>query len=105
MCYQNVFPTVEELTDMDYCTRSLSKLKGVTFCSLNIRSLYKNFDSLKQLLNRADVDCLILNETYLNSSILYIPGYEFIRFDRTEASGKKCGGGWGPISIRSMILN
>ena len=30
MCYPNVFPTVEELSDLDYCTSALSKLKGVS---------------------------------------------------------------------------
>ncbi len=43
------------------------------------------------------MDCLILNETFLNGSItddeLFIPDYNFFRFDRNENSGKFGGGG------------
>ena len=99
MYSRTVFPTIEELLDLDYCTAALSKLKGVSFCSLNIRSLYKNYDSIRALLYRSEIDCLLLNETYLNGSVtddeLSVPGYRFIRFDRTQLSGKKSGGGVG----------
>ena len=98
MSSQPIFPTVEELSDLDYCTAALSKLKGISFCSLNIRSLYKNYDSIRAMLYRSEIDCLLLNETFLNASLLdeelEIPGYRFIRFDRTAESGKKSRGGW-----------
>ena len=97
MCFAQVFPTVEELSDLDYCTSSLSKLKGVTFSCLNIRSLTRHIDSIKSMLSRSKVDCLILNETFLNNSILdpelEIPDYKIYRFDRTATSGKSCGDG------------
>ncbi len=97
MCFAPVFPTAEEITDFDYCSAALSKLKGITFCCLNIRSLTKHYDSIKTLLNRTKVDCLILNETFLNDSIndyeLEIPDYDLYRFDRNANSGKFGGGG------------
>ena len=81
MCIPPTFPTIEELTDIDNCTASLSKLKGVAFCCLNVRSLINKLDSNKLILNRSKVDCLILNETFLNENItgteLTIDGYEF----------------------------
>ena len=52
------------------------------------------------MLNRSNVDCLLLNETYLNISIsddeLTVPNYEFFRFDRTAELSQRCGGGIGP---------
>ena len=97
MCFAHIFPTVEELSDLDYCTASLSKLRGVTFCCLNVRSLTRHYDSIKLMLMRSEIDCLILNETFLNNSIstleLNVPNYNIYRFDRTPASGKTCGGG------------
>ena len=92
MCFAPVFPTAEEISDYDYCTAALSKLKGITFSCLNVRSLTKHFDSIKTLLIRTNLDFLILNETFLNDSIedneLSIPNYNFFRFDRNQNSGK-----------------
>ena len=49
------------------------------------------------LLTRLDLDFLCLNETLLtpltDDALLYVPGYEFVRLDRSELSGKKSGGG------------
>ena len=76
---------------------TLKSLKGITYSSLNIRSLYKNLDELKIMLNSADLDLLLLQETNLNDSHIFsmfnIPRYRFFRADRTRASGKERGGG------------
>ncbi len=97
MCYPPSFPTVEELSDIDYCMASVSKLKGITFSCLNIRSASNKLDSIKLILERSNVDCLILNETFLNSNIddaeLQIKNYDLHHFNRTKESGKSHGGG------------
>ena len=97
MCFRPIFPTIEELTDVDYCTASLAKLKGISFCCLNVRSLMLKIDSIKLILQRSNIDCLVLNETFLNKSItdleISIDGYDCHRFDRTAESGKHSGGG------------
>ena len=68
MLFAHVFPMVEELSDLDYCTASLSK--GVTFCCLNVRSQIRHLVSIKLMLSRSERDCLILNDTFLNNYIL-----------------------------------
>ena len=92
-----IFPTPEELTALDYSTISLSKLKGISICSLNICSLVLKHDSISILLQKSKIDCLCLNESYLNSSILdeelTVPNYNLFRLDRTRESGKLSGGG------------
>ena len=49
------------------------------------------------LLQESDLDCLCIQESFLNHSILdheiNIDGYRTWRFDRTEESGKHGGGG------------
>ena len=75
----------------------LKELKGIALCSLNIRGLYRKLDEVRLLLDRSQVDVLVLNETFLNSGHtdreLAIKGYHLYRLDRDEAVGKKGGGG------------
>ena len=97
MCFPPPFPTVEKLTDLDYCTASLAKLKGITLSCLNVRGILSKLDSIRLILGRSKVDCLILNETFLTPNIddseLHIDKYNLHHFDRTKDSGKSHGGG------------
>ena len=91
------FPCVKETSDIVYTASALSNLSGVTFASLNIQSVYRKFDEIKILLNESGLDCLCLQESFLNYSIddseLHIPGFHLWRYDRTANSGKSSGGG------------
>ena len=82
---------------MDTAHSLLSELKGISFASINIRSLYRNVDELSLILQHSKLDLLLIQETFLNSSIsdphISIDGYTLLRKDHTEASGKKSGGG------------
>ena len=57
----------------------LSCLKGITYASLNICSVYRKLDDIKLLLKHSKSDSLFLSETWLNRSVgdleLAIPGY------------------------------
>ena len=92
-----MFPCTEDMSDFDYTVESLKNLKGVSFTHLNVRGAVSKLDSIRILLNKGDIDCLILSETFLTDSIddveLFIPGYYFYRADRTRESGKLSGGG------------
>ena len=82
---------------MDTATKTLSSLKGISYASLNIRSLYRSIDEVDLLLEKSKIDFLLLQETFLNNHIsdgeISIKGYNFVRQDRQETSGKKSGGG------------
>ncbi len=75
----------------------IRKLRGLSFGSLNVRSLTRKIDEIKFLLGDTDLTVLTLNETWLNFSIsdceLEIPHYQCFRFDRDLGSGKRGGGG------------
>ena len=77
---------------MEHDTHELAKLKGVSLASLNIRNLYRCVDDLRLILPRTKLDVLVLQETFLNTTIsdteVDIDHYQLFRFDRTEASGK-----------------
>ena len=92
-----IFPLPREFSDLEYSTLALSKLKGISICSLNIHSLVLKYDCISSLLSKTNIDCLCLNESYLNNSImdeeLAIPHYNLYRMDRTKESGKLSGGG------------
>ena len=64
---------------------------GFKMACLNINSLVKHVDELRVLLSEFSVDILSINETKLDESIksseLHIPGYEFIRRDRSRNGG------------------
>lgn len=65
--------------------------RGFKMACLNINSLVKHIDELRVLLSEFSVDILAINETKLDESIksseLHIPGYEFIRRDRSRNGG------------------
>ncbi len=75
----------------------LRSLRGITFASLNIRSIYRKIHEVNLLLNKSKLDLLLLNETWLNHSVgdeeLQIDNYTSHRFDRDAGSGKRGGGG------------
>ena len=75
----------------------IRKLRGITFGSLNIRSITRKIDEVKFLLKDTDFDYLGLNESWLNHSIsdceLEIQHYTAFRSDRDMGSGKRGGGG------------
>ena len=65
--------------------------RGFRMACLNINSLVKHIDELRVLLSEFSVDILAINETKLDESIksseLHLPGYEFIRRDRSRNGG------------------
>ena len=77
-------------------SKELRNLKGISYASLNIRSLSKKIDDISILLNRTNLELLSLTETWFNESIsdheLEISDYSFHRFDRDLGSGKRGGG-------------
>ncbi len=64
----------------------LSKIKGITLGSLNVRSLYNKVDDVKLLLERTSLDILCIQETFLSTCIddmhIHIPNYNISRLDR-----------------------
>ena len=68
----------------------LKRLCGITYAAQNIRSLIRKLDDIKLLLHHSNLDLLLLNETWLNSSIgdpeLNIDGCTCHRFDRDAGS-------------------
>ena len=77
--------------------------RGFKMACLNINSLVKHVDELRVLLSEFSVDILAINETKLDESIksseLHIPGYEFIRRDRSRN-----GGGVRGITLLDVLL-
>ena len=75
----------------------LSKLKGISIGSLNIRSIFKHLEDIELLLHQSKLDILFLQESFLNSSvdnpIIEIEPYTLYRQDRNSNSRKSCGGG------------
>ena len=75
----------------------LGNIRGITFASLNIRSVVRKLDDVKLILNTTKLDLLLLNESWLNHLIgdpeLNVAGYTTHRFDRDGGSGKRGGGG------------
>ena len=75
----------------------LRTLKGVTFASQNIRSLYPKMDDIKQFLKKTDLDFLLFQETFLNDGtpdvLLEIDKFNMYRVDRDTTICKKSGGG------------
>ncbi len=90
------FPTVAPLSEIEYSTQSLKNVCGITFACLNIQNIIRKIDDIRILVHGLDMDCLCLNESFLNSSIsngeISVDGYTIHRADRTRVSGK-CGGG------------
>ncbi len=92
-----MFPVEGPIPELEYSTRCLRKTRGVTIACLNVQSVTRKLDDIRELLHGSRIDCLCINETFLNNSIdtslLNVDGYYIIRHDRTDASGKKGGGG------------
>ena len=77
--------------------QTLAALKGITFCSRNIRSLYPKLGEIKILLQQTGIDFLLLQDTFLDehtSNIaLDISDYNIFRLDRSDKSSKQGRGG------------
>ena len=85
---------IKQITDF----HELSKVKGLKFVHLNVRSIWKKLEQLRLLLPSDTIDVFSISETWLktsmNSSFLNIQGYTLFRLDRDPVStGKKTGGG------------
>ena len=91
-----MFPLAGPISELEYSTRCLKKTRGVTIASLNVQSVTRKLDDIRELLHGSHIDCLCINETFLNDSVdtdsLNVNGYYIIRHDRMEASGKRGGG-------------
>ncbi len=48
---------------------TLRNLRGVSYAYLNIRSLFRHYDEIKILLERTQLDVLMLGETFLNYAV------------------------------------
>ena len=83
---------------MDDLTTSsqLAGLRGLSFAGLNICSITRKIEDIHLLLDRGDLNCLCLNESWLNSSVtleeLSIENYTIHHMDRDGGSGKRGGG-------------
>ncbi len=77
--------------------QELAALKGITFCSQNIRSLHQKLDEVKILLQQTNIDFALFQETFLNesynSSDLEVSNYNIFRLDRANNTTKLGGGG------------
>ena len=66
--------------------------KGIVIASLNIRSVMRHLEEIKLILDRGNIDILLVQETFLNSSVsdavITIDGYNTFRNDRDCGSGK-----------------
>ena len=69
-------------------------MKGFKIAMLNIVSLPKYFDEIKILLEKQDLDILVLNETRLDNTFtddfFSIHNYDLIRTDRNRHGGGVC---------------
>ena len=67
---------------------------GISAGHINIRSIVKNLNEIKLLLQHTNFDLLALTETHLTDQIddseVYIDGYEIIRMDRKNRPGGGC---------------
>ena len=70
-------------------SRDLRKLRGVSFGSINIRSVQYKLDEVMTFLMRSDLDYFSMTETLLNSSTksttLFIPGYQYYCLDHVDS--------------------
>ena len=70
---------------------SIKNQKGIKIAHLNICSLYPKLDQLKIILHDKVLDILFISETWLNDTFsdmeLHIPGYNFMREDRSSRRG------------------
>ncbi len=91
------FPIVRETWQLSYAAQCLRNLKGLSIVSLNMCSVVRKFDCIKQTISSSTPDVFALNETFLNHSTgdneLHIDGYNIVRSDRTTASGEHGGEG------------
>ncbi len=74
----------------------------VSLCHVNIRSLYKNIDKLKFLLNSLKFSFIAFSECWVKSishSYFYLPGYELIV---NSKQGPKAGGG---VALYTSLVN
>ena len=62
-----------------YCSKDLSLLKGISFASLNICSVYRKMDDILTIINNSELDYFSTTESWLNASIsnddIEIDGY------------------------------
>ena len=69
-------------------TNDASKLKGLKFVHVNVRSLYKKLPEIAYLYK--DIDFILCSETWLDerytNNMIDIPGYVILRIDRCEAA-------------------
>ena len=77
--------------------KDMAGIKGITMAHLNIRSINRKLEEVVRILSQGDIELLCLSETWLNGYVpdhmISINGYNVIRHDRTEESGKRSGGG------------
>ena len=73
----------------------LSRLRGISFGGYNVRSLFRKVEDIHLLIKQSNLDCLCINESWLNCSIpseeLNIDGYTLHRSDR-DGGIPGCGG-------------
>lgn len=89
------------LSDTDYVSSSyigvedVKMINGLTVLHLNVRSLHKKIDMLKEFIQvletkNVTIDVLLLSETWLNEnndSLTHIEGYQFFHLNRKMTNG------------------
>ena len=72
----------------------LKSLKGLTIAHLNIRSLFRKIDSIRNDITKSEIQIMTISETWLNSdlqnAIVQIGGYSICRQDRGSVSNDRC---------------
>ena len=69
----------------------LNNIRGLRIASLNVKSIAKNIDEIRILLESKSIDILLINESKIDDSVsdndIYISGYNIIRNDRNRNGG------------------
>lgn len=76
---------------VDKCFEKLNSLSGINICHLNVSSLMKNFEEIRNILTTRNVHIFSLCETRLDGFIsdpeISISGYKIVRLDRNKNGG------------------
>ena len=92
--HQDVALRLEENLDVYNDLKIKTQGYGITIAHLNIRSLLRNFNEVRLLLQNTNIDLLALTETHLHKEIpcsdIATEGYEIKRNDRKDRNGGGC---------------
>ena len=85
--------------DLTISLEELSTNQGITFGHWNSRSLFPKFENVDNLLKSANLEFLLISETWLSENtptdMVAVDGYNLFRHDRDVEVCKQRGGGVG----------